>query len=213
MRDRLSNVPLLLLSALCLFSAVARSADFGQSLPREALAKALHEGGFVVLMRHANSPHQAPAEAEANSDNPKHERQLDEAGRRSAVAMGDAIRLIRIPIGQLWSSPTYRALETIKLAKLGTPEIHEELGDSGQSMQTDASGGRGAWLRSQTAKVPAQGTNTLIVTHYPNIMEAFKAEAAGLEEGEALIFRPDGRGSATVVARVKIDQWPLFAAR
>jgi hypothetical protein len=49
--------------------------------------------------------------------------------------------------------------------------------------------------------------NTVIVTHYPNVMEAFPAAAVGLADGEAIVFRPDGHGGASVVARVKIDEW------
>jgi hypothetical protein len=32
--------------------------------------------------------------------------------------------------------------------------------------------------------------------------------ASGLADGEALIFGPDGKGGATLVARVKIEEWP-----
>ncbi len=56
-------------------------------------------------------------------------RQLDEAGRRGAAAMGEAIRALRIPIGAVLTSPTYRALETVKHAGVGAPTVVEELGD------------------------------------------------------------------------------------
>ena len=52
-----------------------------------------------------------------------------------------------------------------------------------------------------------RGKNTIIVTHYPNITEAFPQAAAGLADGEALILHPDGRGSAALVARLKIGEW------
>lgn len=105
------------------------------------------------------------------------------------------------------SSPTYRALETIKFAQLGKPTTYPQLGDGGQSMIADKSGARGAWLRSKAAESPAVGKNTLIVTHFPNILEAYPTDAVGLADGDALIFHPDGRGAATLVARGKIDEW------
>ena len=74
-------------------------------------------------------------------------------------------------------------------------------------MTSDNSGARGAWLREKTAELPAPGKNTLIVTHFPNILEAYPKEAAGFADGEALILHPDGRGAAAFVARVKIDEW------
>ena len=42
---------------------------------------------------------------------------------------------LRIPIGDVLSSPTYRALETVRLGQFTTPQISAELGDNGQSMQ------------------------------------------------------------------------------
>jgi hypothetical protein len=47
----------------------------------------------------------------------------------------------------------------------------------------------------------------VIVTHNPNIMEAFADVAAGLADGETLVFHPDGHGNAPLVARVKIEEW------
>jgi phosphohistidine phosphatase SixA len=163
-------------------------------------------------MRHASSPRTPPDAAQADAGNVAHERQLDDAGRSSARAMGEALRRLHIPIGQVLSSPTYRALETVRLAQLGEPKIFPQLGDSGQSMQSDSSGTRAAWLQAKWAEVPLKHTNTIIVTHFPNITEAFADSAAGVADGEALIFRPDGRGRASLVARVKIDEWARLAA-
>ena len=99
------------------------------------LVKALQSGGYVLVMRHASSPREAPSKEVANADNTKLERQLDEAGRRGATTMGEAIRALRIPIGMVLSSPTYRAMETVRLARLASPTTVTELGDGGQSMQ------------------------------------------------------------------------------
>jgi hypothetical protein len=110
------------------------------------------------------------------------------------------------------SSPTYRALETIKFAQLGPATLIAELGDAGQSMVSDKSGARGAWLRAKTAEPPASGKNTFIITHSPNMMEAYPQETAGLADGEALILHPDGHGAAAFVARVKINEWAQLDA-
>jgi phosphohistidine phosphatase SixA len=45
-------------------------------------------------------------------DNVNRERQLDEQGRAGAVAMGKAVREWKIPMGDIFSTPAYRALET-----------------------------------------------------------------------------------------------------
>jgi hypothetical protein len=56
------------------------------------------------------------------------------------------------------------------------------------------------------------GTNTIIVTHFPNVNEAFAKDAAGLADGEALVFRPDGHGGAPIIARIKIEEWSQLVA-
>ena len=125
--------------------------------------------------------------------------------------MGKAFRDLRIPIGKVLSSPTYRALETVRLAQFGTAQTFPELGDNGASMQA-AKADQAAWLREQAAQFP-RDKNTLIVTHLPNITGAFPQLASGLADGEALIFGPDGKGGAVLVARVKIEEWPTMAGR
>lgn len=177
-----------------------------QMLTGDALVKALQHGGYVIVMRHASSPRQVPDKAIANPDNTKPERQLDQTGRSTSAAMGKALRALKIPIGEIYSSPTYRALETIRLAQLPNPKPTPELGDNGQSMgiTTEA---QAAWLQKAVTQFPS-GTNTLLVTHFPNLTRAFPQDARGVEDGEALIFGPDGKGGAKVVARVKIEDWP-----
>ena len=177
-----------------------------------ALVTSLRQGGYVLLMRHASSPPTPPTAGIAEYDNTKLERQLDETGRSSAQAMGRAIKTLSIPVGEVWSSPTYRALETVRLAGLPNPTTAVELGDGGQSMQA-ISKGQAAWLQAKVAERPRAGTNTIIVTQYPNIQEAIGQNASGLTEGDALIVRPGDAGADEIVGRVKIEEWPTLASQ
>jgi phosphohistidine phosphatase SixA len=189
---------------LSLFALILAGTVSAEALQGDALVKALRQGGYVIVMRHASSPRDAPDKAAANPDNLKSERQLDPEGRAGATAMGKALRDLKIPIGKIFTSPTYRALETIRYAQFGNPEALPELGDNGQSM----SGGTEAqatWLRKKVTELPT-GTNTLIVTHMPNMSRSFPESTANLADGEAVIF-----GKSGVVARVKIDEWPKLA--
>lgn len=198
--------------ALILTGAIAAGTAWGESLSGVALVTALRQGGYVLVMRHAHSPRTPPAAGNAERDNAKSERQLDEAGRSAAQAMGTAIKALRVPVGEVWSSPTYRALETIRLARLPDPEIAAELGDNGQSMQ-GASGIQSAWLRTKVAALPRAGTNAIIVTHLPNIMGAFGQSASALADGEALVVHTDDAGKEEVVGTVKIEEWPVLSAQ
>jgi broad specificity phosphatase PhoE len=120
--------------------------------------------------------------------------------------MGKALRELKIPIGIVYSSPTYRALETVRLAQFGKATAVPELGDGGRSMQISTEA-QAEWLRKKVTEFPA-GTNTILVTHFPNVNRAFPQWSGGLADGEALILGPDGKGGASLVARVKIEEWP-----
>jgi phosphohistidine phosphatase SixA len=186
-----------LIAALFIVAALPASAQ-----PRGLLSQ-LQRGGFVLVMRHAHAPRETPSAPDPA--NRAHERQLDPQGKSAARTMGVALRRLHIPIGQVLSSPTYRARETARLAGFPAPTIAAELGDGGHSMQR-LGAPQGDWLRQRANQPPPRGSNTLIVTHMPNIVAAFPQDATGLEDGETLVFRPDRRG-ARLVARVKIDAW------
>jgi phosphohistidine phosphatase SixA len=94
-----------------------------QNLEGAALVRALERGGYVVVMRHASSPSEPPAKDSADAENTRDERQLDEKGRTTVTAMGKALHDLKIPLGEVLSSPTYRALETVRYAQLGTTWI------------------------------------------------------------------------------------------
>jgi hypothetical protein len=177
-----------------------------------ALAAALSRGGYVIVMRHAHAPAAPPDAAQADPANGKRERQLDPAGRASARAMGEAIRTMHLPIGTVWSSPTFRALETARLAGLHPMRIAPELGDGGHSMQA-ANDAQAAWLRVHANKKPRPGTDTVIVTQYPNISAAFGEAATAMADGEALVFRPTVGSSPELVGRIAIGQWPVLASQ
>jgi phosphohistidine phosphatase SixA len=178
--------------------------------PSSDSGAALRAGGYVLVMRHAHSPREAPIPARAHRDNGTLERQLDEEGQATAVAMGTAVRSLGIPIGEILTSPTFRALQTARALDLGAARAVEELGDGGNNMQPDAEGKRSAWLRAKAVEPPPEGTNVLLITHSPNLRGAFGDAAAQMADGETLIVRPEG-GRAVVVGRVGIDDWPSLA--
>jgi phosphohistidine phosphatase SixA len=189
-----------------LLVSVAGISVHAQTAPLDQVIAQLRQGGYVLVMRHASSPRQTPSKEEANADNVKLERQLDAAGRRASTAMGQAVRALNIPVGAVLSSPTYRARETVRLAGFTSPEIVEELGDGGQSMQGVADA-QATWLRQKVAEPPLKG-NLVLVTHQPNLSKAFPSWGASVEDGETVVVRPDGKGGTTIVARIPIGRWP-----
>ena len=199
-----------LTAALMGFAAVGPV--HAEPLAGTALVKALRQGGYVMLIRHTSSPAATPDKRTADPENVKLERQLDQNGRDTARSMGQAIKKLGIPLGDVLSSPTYRALQTVRLASFGKAQPFPELGDGGQSMQA-VKDTAAIWLRNKVAERPRAGTDTVIVTHMPNIAAAFGPTANGVADGETLVFLPDRKGGAELVARIKVEEWTSLASR
>lgn len=192
-----------LIVAVAISTAWLVTSAHAQALSGPALIKALQGGGHVIVMRHASSPRDVPPKP--NPDNVPPERQLDEKGRATATAMGDALRRLKIPIGEVLTGPAYRTRETARLIRLPNPRTVTELGEGPQSMQ-GVQPAQTAWLQKKVKERP-RATNTVLVTHVPNVSAAFPGELPAVVEGEALVFAPDGKGGAPVVGRIKIEEW------
>ncbi len=66
-------------------------------------------------------------------------------------------------------------------------------------------------FRKLVGEQPPAGTNTVIVSHKPNILEAFGKDWFDVREGEASVFRPDGKGGYKLVARILASEWSKLA--
>jgi len=50
-----------------------------------------------------------------------------------------------------------------------------------------------------------------VVTHKPNILDAFGKDWFDVREGEASVFKPDGSGRYKLVARIQAGDWSKLA--
>jgi phosphohistidine phosphatase SixA len=203
---------ILIIGAAATAIAMALAPAQAQQMPGMALIGALKTGGYVLVMRHANSPGMPPSKANADPENTELERQLDATGKETARAMGAAFKALGIPVGEVMVSPTYRARLTVQLAGFGTPKILADLDEGAAGMAANAEKAKADFLRGKSNEAPRPGTNTILVSHAPNIQAAFGKDAEGIASGEALVFRP-AAGGASLVARVKIDDWPKLAGK
>jgi hypothetical protein len=60
-------------------------------------------------------------------------------------------------------------------------------------------------MKMMIATVPEPQTNTVLVTHFPNVKAALGVE---IDFGDAVIVKPDGQGGARLVARIFASEWP-----
>jgi broad specificity phosphatase PhoE len=116
-----------------------------------------------------------------------------------------------VPVGKAITSNLNRAYQTAKLAGIDNIEKTADVTESGHGVEDSENVRRAAALRSLASTPPAAGSNVLIVTHKPNIVDAFGMDWAGVKEGEASIFKPAG-DKPVLVARVQISDWPRIAA-
>ena len=171
------------------------------------LLTALRAGGQVIVVRHG-ATHADQADTDPlNLENVAKQRQLNDKGRADARSMGEALKRAGIPIGRVYSSRFQRAVETARLIAGKEPEATNDVTEGGQVVSPNENARRMQALRAMAARVSEPGTNTLIVTHKPNILDAFGKDWFDIREGEASVFKPDGSGAYTLVGRVQIAQW------
>jgi hypothetical protein len=202
----------LVLSILLLFinSAAATTPTLLNDL---ALVDALRTGGHNIYFRHVStdwsqSDNLHQADDWLNCD-PTQMRQLSEAGRADAMAIGNAIRKLEVPVSEILASPYCRTVETARLMGLG------QVTTSTAVMNLRAAeyfGGRAAIVTTAQRLLstpPPAGGNRVIVAH-GNVASA--ATPAYPAEGEGLVFKPEGDGSFILVGRVEPGQWAELLA-
>jgi phosphohistidine phosphatase SixA len=197
------------LIALALVAAAAARAE--PPSPAELLPE-LRKGGYVLFLRHPQTnPDQADTDP-LNLDNVKAQRQLSDEGRKEAKALGEAFRALKIPVGKVLSSKFYRAQEAAKLLDVGEVTASVDVTEGGLVVSPRENQRRARALRELLATPPAEGKNTLIVSHKPNLQDAAGKEFGDLAEGEAAVFKPLGDGKFKLVARVAPPEtWSKWA--
>jgi len=172
-----------------------------------ALVEALRGGGLVLVLRHATTEKRTDEQESLRSC--LLQRNLSAEGRDQARALGEAMRALRIPIGDVRTSPLCRTRDTARLA-FGRAAIDRVLISPGVIGTIDDDDRRTRALRRLADTPPGSGTTTILVTHTSNIGAAFDLSVS---EGELAVFRPrPGPRGAALVGRVKAEDWARLRA-
>ena len=207
---RMSKSTTALLAFISLFTTLCIVAPAAYADDRD-IAQALRAGGLVIVVRHgATFPDRADTDP-LNFDNIAAQRNLNDKGKTLAKAFGDALRQARIPVGKVYTSKYNRAYETAVLAGFTDIEKTADLTEGGLIVSPNENNRRAEAFRKMLAAAPKDHTNTILITHQPNIVAALGKDWFDVKEGEASIFRP-ADGSYKLVARVQMDEWPRIAA-
>lgn len=200
------NAPMTTRLLLCLLlltgcSAVQEPEPEGP-LSGERLVEELREGGYVIVLRHT-------ATTEGGVDDPTRledcasQRNLSEEGRAQATALGDAVEELDVPVGQVLASPYCRTLDTATLA------FGEDVEKEPALLPLPGTGATGndeavIAVERLLATEPADGTNTVLVTHV-SVIEP--VTGATPDEGGATVLRPEGDGDFRIVAEIPPAGW------
>jgi phosphohistidine phosphatase SixA len=172
---------------------------------------ALRDGGFVIVFRHG-ATYQDQADTDPlNPRNVVKQRQLNDEGRALAKSIGESLHKLRIPVGQVRTSLFQRAVETGALMGFGDIKASADYTEGGLVVTPIENNRRAAALRKTVATAPTPGTNLIVVTHKPNILDAFGKDWFDIREGEAIVFRPDGNGGYKPIVRIPAGDWSKFA--
>jgi broad specificity phosphatase PhoE len=170
----------------------------------------LRAGGFVILVRHgATFTNQADTDP-LHLANVSKQRLLNDQGKALAREFGAAIRAARIPVGEVYTSQFNRAYQTAELAGFKDIEATAGLSEGGLVVTPEENARRANALRQLLSKPPARGTNTILITHKPNIVDALGKDWFDVKEGEASIFKPDGT-TYRLIGRLQMADWPKLA--
>ena len=200
-----------LTTGLSAMLAIAVSTGSSAAASDQEIAQALRAGGLVIVLRRgATFPDQADTDP-LNFDNIAAQRNLNDKGKTLAKQFGDALRQVGVPVGKVYTSKYNRGYETAVLAGFKNIEKTADLTEGGLVVSPNENNRRAEAFRVLLATLPQAGTDTVLVTHYPNIIAALGKDWFDVKEGEASIFRPEN-GSYKLMARIQTDEWSRIAA-
>jgi phosphohistidine phosphatase SixA len=167
--------------------------------PAELLAE-LKRGGYVIYFRHTSTDFSQNDLQSKSFEDCAHQRNLTDAGRAQARAIGAAIRELKLPIAKVLASPLCRTLETARLI-FGTAEPVPEM--RGAPLPV-ADPNRYAALKKLFATPYPRGANLAVASHGNPFYGV--AGPPYLAEGEAAVIRGLGN-EFEIVARIRVDDW------
>ena len=163
----------------------------------------VRQGGHVIVIRHgATYSNQADTDP-LNIKNVAAQRQLNDQGRALAKMTGESMRTLKIPVGAVVTSMFQRA----SLLGFGEVTSTVDVTEGGLVVTPDENNRRAQACRKLASTPPPAGSNVVVVSHKPNIMDAFGKDWFDVREGEASVFKPDGQGGYKPVVRIKSDEW------
>lgn len=199
---------LLAVTVLCSLMPLAPAQAQANNTPPSQLIAQLKAGGLVVFFRHGET---GPAYADRDKavmGDCSTQRNLNAEGRAQVAKMGRDFKTLQIPVGQVLSSEFCRCWEHAQAMfgkgnytitnHLSVPASYPNVNDADRALTAKN-------LNALLSQVPAAGKNTVLISHGINILIATSYHPS--TQGEAVIFRPDGKGGYARLGSVLPGEW------
>jgi len=193
----------LLLVASPLFAAELTGGTEPKFESKEII-KLLKQGGYVVYFRHGSTEKVGEKDVPAGQlSDCSTQRNLSEKGREQAKGIGQAFKKLDIPVGNVYTSPYCRCVDTANLA-FGKYEKSDNLYFA-IHLPPEQREPVNAKLREMLSQKPKGANNTIIVSHTGNLKGAVGIWPK--KEADAYIFKPDGAGNFSYIGVISADGW------
>jgi phosphohistidine phosphatase SixA len=167
------------------------------------IAATLQQGGNVVFFRHATTDMLATDQRPgADLNDCSKQRNLSPSGIAISKEIGEAIKQLGIPIGDVLVNPYCRCMDTARYA-FGRATVRADLyvRRTEQGWAPDEANDQ---LINLVATPPPAGVNTVLVGQIFNVQRTLGLTPT---EGEAIVFKPDGKGGYQLVGQLTATQW------
>lgn len=168
---------------------------------------ALQNGGYIIFLRHVQTEAGNMDETGLEVGNCATQRVLSEKGWQDARAMGRAFTELSIPVGEVLTSEFCRAWQNADLT-FGKYETTSAL--NGINFEAETPEEMKERALPLLLKIPAPGTNTVLVSHSHILMHATGINPE--PQGVALVFKTDGK-TVKVVGKIEPQQWAEFSGQ
>ncbi len=169
--------------------------------PNAELLSRLREGGYVLYLRHTSTDFSQNDSRMTSFEDCASQRNLTDRGRDEARAIGEHVKRLKIPIGEVLASPFCRTMETARLA-FGKARATNDV--RGGPARSDDPAQYAALRKLLSSKVPKNGN--LVISSHGNPFHAVVGPPY-LAEGEIAVVRPEGGERFSVIARIRLTDW------
>jgi len=165
--------------------------------PSADLLSRLREGGYVLYLRHTSTDFSQNDSRMTSFKDCASQRNLTDRGRDEARTLGEHVKRLKIPVGEVLASPFCRTIETARLAFGKATATNDVRGGPVEAARYEP-------LRKLLSSPVPKGTNRVISSH-GNPFVAL-AGPPYLAEGEIAVVRPEGE-RFSVIARIPLTGW------